>query len=91
MLQDMKVNTGQSLKAATTVKFDNAAIARAKNLLGTAPRISDVMQSIAAAQEQPYMAVGGEEEGFFSKYKNFIIIGGAVAVVGIAAFIMRRK
>jgi hypothetical protein len=88
MLDTMKASMGASQRAAETMAIDTAAVAALKKNLSkivTSSRISPDML------EQPFMAVGGEEEGFFSKYKNFIIIGSAVVVVGVAAFVMRRN
>lgn len=89
-LENMK---GEAARIASTVNFDTAAISRAKANLSSM-RLAPATQQLAAQieMEQAMMAAGGTgEEGFLSKYKNFVIIGGAVAVVGVAAFFMLRK
>lgn len=97
LLNTMKAETGASVIAAKAQKADMAAISRARNTLsqvdtGVLRMTPGLVQAAQMMEEQGLMGAGGEaEEGFLSKYKNFVIIGGAVVVVGVAAFFMLRK
>lgn len=97
-LADMKASVGASQRVENALTTNTAAIANAKNLLSkvNAPNTLRMTPALVEAarmmEEQGLMGAGGEaEEGFFSKYRNFVLIGGAVAVVGVAAFFMLRK
>jgi hypothetical protein len=90
-----KIGTGASPKAFTAMKLNMANInSTLKNFqrlqaTGAIQTYANLAQPI---EEQPYMAMGGEAEGgFFETYKNYIIIGGAIAVVGAFALYMRNR
>lgn len=97
-LADMKASVGASQRVENALTTNTAAIANAKNLLSkvntpnTLRMTPALVEAARMMEEQGLMGAGGEaEEGFFSKYRNFVLIGGAVAVVGVAAFFMLRK
>lgn len=95
-----KVGTGASPKAFTAVALNMANVnATLKNFQklqarGVVPTFATAAQLAQepAYLEQPYMGEGGASEGgFFETYKNYIIIGGAIAVVGAFALYMRNR
>lgn len=87
-----KIGTGASPKAFKAMALNMANIdSTLANFQRLQAATSQLMRE-PVYEEQPYMAMGGEAEGgFFETYKNYIIIGGAIAVVGAFALYMRNR
>jgi hypothetical protein len=87
------IGTGASPRAFTPMQLNMANI---NSTLANYRKLAAVTPTFVAPEElyleQPYMGEGGMSEGgFFETYKNYIIIGGAIAVVGAFALYMRNR
>lgn len=82
-----QINTGASQAAFKPMQLNQAALKATYNnmrkLNAMVPRYNLI--------QQPLMGAGAESSSFFEEYKTPLLIGGAVAVIGIAALIMRGR
>jgi hypothetical protein len=91
---DMNTSVKNTLKTSNVAKaaLNTQLLKQQVNLLNQLRASSPVMrQGAAMSAIQPMMGTGAEGLSFWDQYKNYILIGGAVAAVGVIALVMRRK
>jgi len=89
-----QVGTGASTMAFKPMQLNQAALnAQLQTFRKVQPFTPTYATLTEPVYEDPtYMVAGSEGEyGFFETYKNYILIGGAIAVVGAFALYMRNR